>query len=615
MPRARAASVSASESREQRRLRDVRAGQRLDRPLEAVPADRQARGGLGLQRDSASRSSGSALEQVGTHADLLRSLTRIDECERPISKSRSTRRGVSHRERLARQRSAARALTRVTAQCQHRRRDSQATSPRRQTWQTSRPQFGHGRRRAGHPPGRRRPHAAEPEVGRFDLRLHGRRRPSRPATGSPSTTTRTPKSSSSSCAAAIVAELDGEPQPTSRPARTLHPDQRQAPAPERGRRGRLHRLPPRPARAAAADGARRHRATRLAGRLRAADATKRGHRNRRRRPGRRHARRVLGDRSPRADRDAADHVLRPVRLPLADRGGVRLRPCRGRARRPGDPAHGPLRPVRGRRRRWRRCATVGLELEQRRPRADGCQPGQRRRRDDDPRGRTTSRSATEGRSGSSTPSYASPFLYQALVPSTLASEVALKFGAHGPAVVVSTGCTSGIDAIGYGHQLIQDGEADIVIAGAAESGISPISMACFDPIKATSRRNDDAGARLAAVRPRPRRVRDGRGRRPCSSSRSSRRALARGAHVYCEVAGFASRGNAFHMTGLRPDGAGDGRGDLGRDAAGRPRTRGRRLHQRARLGHQAERPARDGGLQASRSASTRTRSRSARSSR
>jgi minimal PKS ketosynthase (KS/KS alpha) len=73
--------------------------------------------------------------------------------------------------------------------------------------------------------------------------------------------------------------------------------------------------------------------------------------------------------------------------------------------------------------------------------------------------------------------YASPFLYHALIPSTLASEVALKFGAQGPSVVVSTGCTSGIDGIGYGHQLIQDGEADMVIAGASETGISPISMA------------------------------------------------------------------------------------------------------------------------------------------
>jgi minimal PKS ketosynthase (KS/KS alpha) len=151
------------------------------------------------------------------------------------------------------------------------------------------------------------------------------------------------------------------------------------------------------------------------------------------------------------------------------------------------------------------------------------------------------------------PEKARPFLYHALVPSTLASEVALKFGAHGPAVTLSTGCTSGIDAIGYGHQLIQDGEADIVIAGAAESGISPISMACFDPIKATSRRNDDAAH---ASRPFDR-DRDGfvmgeGGAILVLEELES--ALARGAHVYCEVAGFASRGNAYHMTGLKPDG-------------------------------------------------------------
>jgi minimal PKS ketosynthase (KS/KS alpha) len=147
------------------------------------------------------------------------------------------------------------------------------------------------------------------------------------------------------------------------------------------------------------------------------------------------------------------------------------------------------------------------------------------------------------------PDYSIPFLYPGLVPSSLASEVALKFGAHGPAVVVSTGCTSGIDAIGYAHHLIQDGEADIMITGASESPISPISMACFDPIKATSQRNDDPEH---ASRPFDR-DRDGfvmgeGGAVLVLEEMES--ALARGAHIYCEVSGFASRGNAYHMTGL-----------------------------------------------------------------
>jgi minimal PKS ketosynthase (KS/KS alpha) len=151
------------------------------------------------------------------------------------------------------------------------------------------------------------------------------------------------------------------------------------------------------------------------------------------------------------------------------------------------------------------------------------------------------------------PDYARPFLYSALIPSSLASEIALKFGAHGPAVVVSTGCTSGIDAIGYAHHMIQDDEADIVITGAAESPISPISMACFDPIKATSHRNDDPEH---ASRPFDR-DRDGfvmgEGGAVLIVEELDR-AMARGAHIYCEVAGFASRGNAYHMTGLKADG-------------------------------------------------------------
>ncbi len=146
-----------------------------------------------------------------------------------------------------------------------------------------------------------------------------------------------------------------------------------------------------------------------------------------------------------------------------------------------------------------------------------------------------------------------PFLYQSLIPSSLASEIAIRFNAHGPAAVISTGCTSGIDAIGYGHQLIQDDQADIVISGATESPISPISMACFDPIKATSSRNSEPE----------------RASRPFDNDRDGfvmgegaavllleeiGHARARGARIYCEVLGYAGRGNAFHMTGLRPDG-------------------------------------------------------------
>jgi minimal PKS ketosynthase (KS/KS alpha) len=151
------------------------------------------------------------------------------------------------------------------------------------------------------------------------------------------------------------------------------------------------------------------------------------------------------------------------------------------------------------------------------------------------------------------PEVGPPFLYEAMVPSSLASEIAIRFGANGPAAVISTGCTAGIDAIGYGYQLIQEALADVVISGASDSPISPIAMACFDPIRATSARNADPEH---ASRPFDR-DRDGFVMGEGGAVlvlEEMQRAQARGAHVYCEVVGYASRGNAFHMTGLRSDG-------------------------------------------------------------
>ncbi|TVT38820.1 beta-ketoacyl-[acyl-carrier-protein] synthase family protein [Amycolatopsis rhizosphaerae] len=151
------------------------------------------------------------------------------------------------------------------------------------------------------------------------------------------------------------------------------------------------------------------------------------------------------------------------------------------------------------------------------------------------------------------PRYATRFLFEALVPSSMAAEVAVRLGAHGPAAVISTGCTSGIDAVGYAHQLIEDGDADVVIAGATDAPISPITMACFDAIRATTACNSDPEH---ASRPFDAR-RDGFVMGEGSAVlvvEEAEHARRRGAHVYCEIAGYANRCNSFHMTGLRPDG-------------------------------------------------------------
>ncbi|MEV5708052.1 beta-ketoacyl-[acyl-carrier-protein] synthase family protein [Actinoallomurus sp. NPDC052274] len=149
--------------------------------------------------------------------------------------------------------------------------------------------------------------------------------------------------------------------------------------------------------------------------------------------------------------------------------------------------------------------------------------------------------------------YGVPQLYGYMVPSTLAAEVAWKCGAEGPVGLISTGCTSGLDAVAYGVQLIEEGSADVVVAGATDAPISPITSACFDAIKATSPNNDDPEH---ASRPFDRN-RDGFVLGEGAAVfvlEDLDRARRRDAHVYAECIGFANRSNAFHMTGLRPDG-------------------------------------------------------------
>jgi act minimal PKS ketosynthase (KS/KS alpha) len=149
--------------------------------------------------------------------------------------------------------------------------------------------------------------------------------------------------------------------------------------------------------------------------------------------------------------------------------------------------------------------------------------------------------------------YAVPNIYDYFVPSSMAREVAWAAAAEGPAAVVSAGCTSGLDALAHACDVIREGTAEVMIAGGTDAPISPITVASFDAIKATSARNDDPGGAS----------------RPFDATRDGfvlgegaavlvleelERARARGAHIYAEVGGYASRCNAYHMTGLKPDG-------------------------------------------------------------
>jgi minimal PKS ketosynthase (KS/KS alpha) len=149
--------------------------------------------------------------------------------------------------------------------------------------------------------------------------------------------------------------------------------------------------------------------------------------------------------------------------------------------------------------------------------------------------------------------YSPPHAYDYFVPSSMAAEVAWSVGAQGPATMLSAGCTSGIDAIAYGAALIREGTVDVMAAGGTDAPITPITVACFDAIKATSPENGDAE----------------HASRPFDARRKGfvlaegaavlileewERARKRGAHIYAEIAGFKGLANAYTMTGLRADG-------------------------------------------------------------
>ncbi|WP_406636065.1 beta-ketoacyl-[acyl-carrier-protein] synthase family protein [Amycolatopsis sp. WGS_07] len=146
-----------------------------------------------------------------------------------------------------------------------------------------------------------------------------------------------------------------------------------------------------------------------------------------------------------------------------------------------------------------------------------------------------------------------PYLYDYFLPSSMAAEIAWLAEAEGPVGIVSTGCTSGIDVVGHATDLIADGEADVVIAGASDAAISPITVACFDAIKATTPRNDEPAT---ASRPFDR-TRNGFALGEGAAVfvlEELEHARRRGARAYAEIAGHAGRSNAHSMTGLRADG-------------------------------------------------------------
>ncbi len=151
------------------------------------------------------------------------------------------------------------------------------------------------------------------------------------------------------------------------------------------------------------------------------------------------------------------------------------------------------------------------------------------------------------------PSLVRPDLYDAAMFNTPSIELSAKYGLKGVCNTLSTGCTAGTDSFGFGLETIQDGEQDIMICGAAEAPLTPITFGAFDVVNVLSVHNDEP---QKASRPFDNKrdgfvLSEGAG---ILVLEELNHALKRNAGIYCEVLGFGTSCNAFHMTDLPSDG-------------------------------------------------------------
>jgi 3-oxoacyl-[acyl-carrier-protein] synthase II len=156
------------------------------------------------------------------------------------------------------------------------------------------------------------------------------------------------------------------------------------------------------------------------------------------------------------------------------------------------------------------------------------------------------------------PDRVSPFAIPHSMGNIPAAQIAMEMGLRGPMFAVVTACAAGTDAIGTAAETIRRGDADVVFAGGTDAMITPFWVAGFDAMRVLSHRNDDPGA----------------GARPFDGGRDgfligegaaalvledADRAVARGARIVCEVAGYGQSADAHHITDPDPTGGSQAR--------------------------------------------------------
>ena len=151
------------------------------------------------------------------------------------------------------------------------------------------------------------------------------------------------------------------------------------------------------------------------------------------------------------------------------------------------------------------------------------------------------------------PRRVSPFLIPMIITNMLPGEIAIQYGFTGPNYAVTSACSSANHALGDALSMIRNGYADIMISGGAEAVITPLGLAGFCNMKAVSQANDEPE----------------KASKPFDANRDGfvmgegagivvletlEHALARGAKVYAELAGYGASDDAYHMTAPDPEG-------------------------------------------------------------
>jgi len=154
------------------------------------------------------------------------------------------------------------------------------------------------------------------------------------------------------------------------------------------------------------------------------------------------------------------------------------------------------------------------------------------------------------------PKRISPFLLPSIIGNTAGSMIAIELGAKGPNFGVVSACATGTHALGEALKYIQQGEADVMLAGGTEAAITALGFAGFTSMRAMCTTGNDSPQTAS---------------RPFDANRagfvmgegagvllleSEEHARARGARIYCELAGYAANCDAFHITAPHPEGEG-----------------------------------------------------------